>query len=92
MVSWNVLCELSSSAEVYTAAYIRNEVAIKLYPARRAATIDSMHTLRAEVARIRAMLASDDTEFVAVGIGHLGGPDSLLTQLRAGGLAVERVP
>ena len=43
------------------------------------------------VARIRTMLADDDTEFVAIGVGHLVGPDNLLSQLLAGGLAVERV-
>jgi uncharacterized protein YbaP (TraB family) len=43
------------------------------------------------VARIRTMLADGDTEFVAVGVGHLVGPDNLLGQLRAGGLNVERV-
>ncbi len=42
-------------------------------------------------ARIRTMLADDDTEFVAIGVGHLVGPDNLLSQLLAGGLAVERV-
>lgn len=43
------------------------------------------------VARIRTMLDDGDMEFVAVGIGHLVGPDNLLNQLRAGGLDVERV-
>ena len=43
------------------------------------------------VARIRAMLADDDTEFVAIGVGHLVGPDNLLEQLRAAGLDVQRV-
>ena len=43
------------------------------------------------VTRIRTMLTDGDTEFVAVGIGHLVGPDNLLSQLRAGGLGVERV-
>ena len=43
------------------------------------------------VARIRTMLADDDVEFVAIGIGHFVGPDNLLTQLRAGGLDVQRV-
>ena len=42
-------------------------------------------------ARIRTMLADGDTEFVAVGIGHLVGPDNLLNQLLTGGLDVERV-
>jgi uncharacterized protein YbaP (TraB family) len=37
------------------------------------------------------MLADDDTEFVAIGIGHLVGPDNLLEQLRAAGLDVQRV-
>lgn len=41
--------------------------------------------------RIRAMLADDDTELVALGIGHLVGPDNLLDQLRAAGIEVERV-
>jgi uncharacterized protein len=43
------------------------------------------------VARIRTMLADDDVEFVAIGIGHFVGPDNLLNQLRAGGLDVQRV-
>jgi uncharacterized protein len=43
------------------------------------------------VARIRAMLDDGDTEFVAIGAGHLVGPDNLLNQLRASGLAVERI-
>ena len=43
------------------------------------------------VARIRTMLADDPTEFVAVGNGHLFGPDNLLDQLRAAGLNVQRV-
>jgi uncharacterized protein YbaP (TraB family) len=43
------------------------------------------------VARIRTMLADDHTEFVAIGIGHLVGPDNLLDQLRAGGLDIQRV-
>jgi uncharacterized protein YbaP (TraB family) len=42
------------------------------------------------VERILTMLADDDTEFVAVGMGHLVGPDNLLSQLRARGLDVER--
>jgi uncharacterized protein YbaP (TraB family) len=37
------------------------------------------------------MLGDGDTEFVAVGIGHLVGSDNLLSQLRARGLEVERV-
>jgi uncharacterized protein YbaP (TraB family) len=43
------------------------------------------------VARIRTMLVDGDTEFVAIGVGHLVGPDNLLSQLVAGGLDVERV-
>jgi uncharacterized protein YbaP (TraB family) len=43
------------------------------------------------VARIRTMLADGETEFVAIGAGHLVGPDNLLNQLRAGGLTVERL-
>jgi uncharacterized protein YbaP (TraB family) len=43
------------------------------------------------VARIRTMLADSETEFVAIGAGHLVGPDNLLNQLRAGGLTVERL-
>jgi uncharacterized protein YbaP (TraB family) len=43
------------------------------------------------IARIRTMLADDDVEFVALGVGHFVGPDNLLSQLRAGGLHVERV-
>jgi uncharacterized protein YbaP (TraB family) len=37
------------------------------------------------------MLADDNTEFVAIGTGHLVGPDNLVIQLLTGGLAVERV-
>jgi uncharacterized protein YbaP (TraB family) len=43
------------------------------------------------VSRIRSMLANTDTEFVAVGIGHLTGADNLLSQLRAAGFSVERL-
>jgi uncharacterized protein YbaP (TraB family) len=43
------------------------------------------------VGRISMMLGDGDTEFVAVGIGHLVGSDNLLSQLRARGLEVERV-
>lgn len=43
------------------------------------------------VERISTMLGDGDTEFVAVGMGHLVGPDNLLSQLRARGLDVERV-
>jgi len=42
-------------------------------------------------ARIRTMLADGDTVFVAIGIGHLVGPDNLLNQLLTDGLDVERV-
>jgi hypothetical protein len=41
--------------------------------------------------RIETMLTDRETEFVAVGIGHLVGPDNLLDQLIAAGLDVERV-
>jgi uncharacterized protein YbaP (TraB family) len=37
------------------------------------------------------MLADDNPEFVAVGIGHLVGPDNLLNQLLGRGFDVERV-
>ena len=37
------------------------------------------------------MLADGDKEFVAVGIGHLVGPDNLLDQLADAGLEVRRV-
>ena len=40
--------------------------------------------------RISTMLGDGDVEFVAVGMGHLVGPDNLLSQLRARGLSVER--
>jgi hypothetical protein len=36
-------------------------------------------------------LAGNNTEFIAVGAGHLLGPDGLIAQLRARGLRVERV-
>ena len=42
------------------------------------------------VERIRAMLTYGGTEFVAIGVGHLVGPDNLLSQLRAAGLPIER--
>jgi uncharacterized protein YbaP (TraB family) len=40
---------------------------------------------------IERELAGSNTEFVAVGAGHLLGPDGLIAQLRARGLHVERV-
>ncbi len=43
------------------------------------------------IPRIQSMLAGTDTTFVAIGVGHLVGPDNLLTQLTAAGLVVERV-
>lgn len=43
------------------------------------------------VARIQSMLADDNTEFVAIGVGHFVGPDNLLSQLLAAGLDVERI-
>jgi uncharacterized protein YbaP (TraB family) len=43
------------------------------------------------VARIRTMLGDANTEFVSIGIGHLVGPDNLVTQLRASGFDVERI-
>lgn len=41
---------------------------------------------------IEARLERPGTAFVAVGAGHLGGPDSVQALLRARGLAPERVP
>jgi uncharacterized protein YbaP (TraB family) len=43
------------------------------------------------VARIRTMLADENKEFVAIGAGHLVGPDNLLNQVLAAGFSVERV-
>ncbi len=43
------------------------------------------------VGRIRAMLADGGTELVSIGVGHLVGPDNLLTQLERAGLHIERV-
>lgn len=43
------------------------------------------------VGRIRAMLADGGTEFVSIGVGHLVGPDNLLSQLERARLHVERV-
>lgn len=43
------------------------------------------------VERIRAMLTDGPIEFVAIGVGHLVGPDNLLRQLRAAGLQIQRV-
>lgn len=40
---------------------------------------------------IERELAGSNTEFIAVGAGHLLGPDGLIAQLRARGLHVERV-
>ena len=40
---------------------------------------------------IERELAGTNTEFIAVGAGHLLGPDGLIAQLRARGLHVERV-
>lgn len=40
---------------------------------------------------IERELAGTNTEFIAVGAGHLLGPDGLIAQLRARGLQVERV-
>jgi uncharacterized protein YbaP (TraB family) len=42
------------------------------------------------VERIRQMLANDQVEFVSLDIGHLVGPDNVLTQLEAGGAQVQR--
>jgi hypothetical protein len=40
---------------------------------------------------IERELAGAGTEFIAVGAGHLLGPDGLVAQLRARGVTVERV-
>ena len=42
------------------------------------------------VARIREMLAVGNVQFVSIGIGHLVGPDNVLSQLRADGMEVQR--
>ena len=41
---------------------------------------------------IAARLATPGTVFLAVGAGHLGGPDSVVAMLKARGLMVERLP
>jgi uncharacterized protein YbaP (TraB family) len=41
---------------------------------------------------IAGIMARPGKVFIAVGAGHLGGPDGLLAQLRARGLAVEKLP
>lgn len=41
------------------------------------------------VPQIEAMLDAPGTVFIAVGAGHLAGPDSVITMLRAAGYAVE---
>lgn len=46
---------------------------------------------RAWAKRIKALLEGRGTIFVAVGAGHLAGPDSVLVQLRKLGIATERV-
>ena len=40
------------------------------------------------IARIKEMIASDETHFVTVGVGHLVGEDSIVTLLRAEGFGV----
>ncbi len=40
------------------------------------------------IPKLEAMLASPDTHFVTVGVGHLVGPDSVIAQLRAKGYKV----
>lgn len=46
---------------------------------------------RAWAKRIKALLEGRGTIFVAVGAGHLAGPDNVLVQLRKLGIATERV-
>lgn len=41
--------------------------------------------------RIREMLANDEIEFVSLDIGHLVGPNNVLSQLEAGGAQVQQV-
>lgn len=36
------------------------------------------------------MLATDEVEFVSLDIGHLVGPNNVLSQLEAGGAQVQR--
>ena len=42
------------------------------------------------VERIREMLADDDVEFVSLDIGHLVGPDNVLSRLEAAGALVQK--
>ncbi|MCG8505796.1 MAG: TraB/GumN family protein, partial [Sphingomonadales bacterium] len=42
------------------------------------------------VPRIEALLATPGVHFVAVGAGHLVGPDSVIKMLAARGIAAER--
>jgi uncharacterized protein YbaP (TraB family) len=44
------------------------------------------------VERIRAMLATDEVEFVTLDIAHLVGPNNVLGQLEAAGAQVQRTP
>lgn len=40
------------------------------------------------IPKLEAMLASDETHFVTVGVGHLVGPDSVVAQLKAKGYKI----
>jgi len=40
--------------------------------------------------RIREMLVRDDVEFVSLDIGHLVGPDNVLSRLEAEGAQVQK--
>jgi uncharacterized protein len=88
----------SASYEGRLAAWLRGDVdALALFANATAAQYPDAHReVNVQrnarwVARIRSMLADADTEFIAVGVGHLAGPDNLLSQLHAAGFIVTRV-
>lgn len=74
--------------DLETLSKIANATAIDYPDAHREVNVE--RNMR-WVERIRTMLADNQTEFVAIGIGHFVGPDNLLEQLRASGLDIQRV-
>ena len=76
------------AGDVRALAAIADEIAVAYPDAHREVNVERNARW---VERLRTMLADEDTEFVAVGVGHLVGPDNLLGQLRAAGMEVDRV-